>query len=271
MAFLKNASNTMNELRKSKEFTDVSLKIGDEIYDVHKAQLAASSPVLRALFSENWLNEAVPELNSENVYPEIGEILIEYLYTGEIDVNEDNASSLLVASHYLQLDELLDMSEKAISETVSYENAFYFFRVAYRYERNILMARCIEEMEVHHEQVFRDKSTLDFEPDEMMTLLKNLRAKNKIEGLKEFLYGCVIEWTKADVEKRTCELSGLMQNLPMQHLKPEFLLNTVAKEKLFEQLPGFCNFLVEELSSVLEKLRNSKKRCRMCTYLDTDM
>ncbi|CAB4431913.1 unnamed protein product [Rhizophagus irregularis] len=112
--FLPILSN-LEKLFESKKDYDVIIKAGDdddqkEIY-AHSNILSCQSDYFDTAFSSNWAEKIDGKyvFNKPNISPHIFEIIIRYLYCGQLDLNVNNGpdiSKLLVATGELGLDTL---------------------------------------------------------------------------------------------------------------------------------------------------------------------
>ncbi|XP_038063835.1 influenza virus NS1A-binding protein homolog A-like isoform X2 [Patiria miniata] len=95
----------LNELRKQYQFADVHLSIENHIVPAHRAVLACSSPFLfdfyKGLSSEN---DAIPlKHHLENVNPAAVELLVNYAYTGRLEVPYCQVETVYQAAKQLQM------------------------------------------------------------------------------------------------------------------------------------------------------------------------
>ena len=95
--------SVMNELRKKKELCDVVLHVGDlEIY-AHKVVLASFSPYFYAMFTSDVLESRQNSITLKSMDPNSVELLIEFAYTAQIRITEENVQDVLPVSCILQI------------------------------------------------------------------------------------------------------------------------------------------------------------------------
>ena len=73
----------------------------------HKSVLAACSPYFCAMFT-GFDEKNKSKITLQDVDPHALEILVNYVYTSEVDVTEDNVQTLLPAANLMQLSGLLN-------------------------------------------------------------------------------------------------------------------------------------------------------------------
>ena len=127
----------LDSQRKNEQFCDVILQIGSSddraILKAHRIVLCAASP-----FFNNALNSDMIEregvITLEETRKDVMEEVMEYMYTGHVDINEHNAFDLLAAADYFLIPSLKCPCSKFIEGTLSFSNCInaYYFGVKYQ-------------------------------------------------------------------------------------------------------------------------------------------
>ena len=91
--------------REQGEFIDVGLKVGEEVFSVHRIVLAASSDYFHAMFAHGMkeTNQEVIELKDESISAAALKIVLDSIYSGNLQVNDENIFEVLVAADHLQV------------------------------------------------------------------------------------------------------------------------------------------------------------------------
>jgi kelch-like protein 2/3 len=94
-------------MREDGLLTDVTLVAGGKEVKAHKALLASCSPYFFAMFTgfdeKNKARVTLKDVDSGAL-----EILINYVYTSEVEVTEENVQTLLPAANLMQLSDVKD-------------------------------------------------------------------------------------------------------------------------------------------------------------------
>lgn len=72
----------INKMRLRTDFCDVGLKVGEQVFRVHRLVLAASSPYFSALFSGGMREADKEEVQILGVDTVVFEVLLDFIYTG---------------------------------------------------------------------------------------------------------------------------------------------------------------------------------------------
>ena len=93
------------QFREQGEFIDVGLKVGEEVFSAHRIVLAASSDYFHAMFAHGMKesNQEVIELKDESISAAALKIVLDSIYSGDLQVNDENIFEVLVAADHLQV------------------------------------------------------------------------------------------------------------------------------------------------------------------------
>ena len=93
------------QFREQGEFIDVGLKVSEEVFSVHRIVLAASSDYFHAMFAHGMKesNQEVIELKDESISAAALKIVLDSIYSGDLQVNDENIFEVLVAADHLQV------------------------------------------------------------------------------------------------------------------------------------------------------------------------
>jgi len=100
------------ELCHSDEYTDCTLAAGQKFFSAHKLVLSICSPFFRALFKRLGPNNKTV-IFLKDVEPVHLELLLEYMYKGEIKVQESELVNVLNAAQSLEVKGLTDNGQKS--------------------------------------------------------------------------------------------------------------------------------------------------------------
>ena len=93
------------QFREQGEFIDVGLKVGEEVFSAHRIVLSASSDYFHAMFAHGMKesNQEVIELKEESISAAALKIVLDSIYSGDLQVNDENIFEVLVAADHLQV------------------------------------------------------------------------------------------------------------------------------------------------------------------------
>ena len=104
-----------------KNFLDVKIVAGDEEFHCHRIILAGRSPVLKAIFSSDMIENSSRIVNIRDIRPEVVREMLHYIYTGKISIDgvkDEIGKDLLGAANQYQLELLKNMCEEKLCSSL---------------------------------------------------------------------------------------------------------------------------------------------------------
>ena len=118
--FQENVKVSFGNLRDDKHFTDVTLACEDgKEVEAHKVILAASSPFFQRLLERS--KRPHPIIYMRGLKSDDLLAIIDFLYCGEANVNQENLDSFLAITEELQLKGLMGKMDDEVENTVGEE------------------------------------------------------------------------------------------------------------------------------------------------------
>ena len=123
-----NLGKLMEENRRKNLFTDVTLVAADKKeFRAHKAILAAQSDFFKTRFSSRWQDQRKGDkVELTDVPGNVMEVMLSYMYTGEVAAIEEVAISVLPFAEEYGLEGLRKMCEQSLAESLTSDNAVDF-------------------------------------------------------------------------------------------------------------------------------------------------
>ncbi|ELT99693.1 hypothetical protein CAPTEDRAFT_145048, partial [Capitella teleta] len=181
--------------------TDVTLILADHsTIDCHKLVLAMASPFFETMFRSGFKESTQKEVHLDFTNSEIIRKLVDYFYSGEIDINSDNVDDIVTGSEFFCLTDLKIHCGAFMTSQVDSSNCLAFYRCARQYSLGKLVPHCFEHMLSHFENEFcSSESFVDLTEKELIEVLcdDRLRAENE-----DIVFHSVVRWVEADLEQR---------------------------------------------------------------------
>ena len=107
----------LNALRHQRIFIDVTISIGDRKFPAHKIVLCSMSDFFKTMFTSDFekKNSSNVKIDEGNVNADVFEEIIEFGYTGRIEITNQNAFDFFEACHNLRLENLKMAAAQFIS------------------------------------------------------------------------------------------------------------------------------------------------------------
>ncbi|EFA06667.2 influenza virus NS1A-binding protein isoform X2 [Tribolium castaneum] len=117
---------SLNTMRKNRHFCDVILHVGNTEVHAHRAVLASASPYLAELFAndqaQNPLENVVTFKLNGGFNKDALRILVDYAYTGQLDVKYNQVKAVFLAANHLKMDRVTRTCAQHLIKHLSVEN-----------------------------------------------------------------------------------------------------------------------------------------------------
>lgn len=142
-------SEDLGLLFDSEKFSDVTLAVGGREFQVHKAILAARSPVFAAMFEHEMEERKQNRVAITDVDHEVLKEMLRFIYTGKAPNLDKMADDLLAAADKYALEKLKVMCEEALCVNLSVETAAETLILADLHSADQLKAQTIDFINTH--------------------------------------------------------------------------------------------------------------------------
>ena len=114
--FIDNVTTSFAQLRKDKDFADVTLASGDggQVVKAHRVVLASGSLVLKSLLTQNPSES--PMILMRGMKQDQLNSIVDFLYFGEVSIHQDELNDFLALAEELQLKGLTESKNKETSK-----------------------------------------------------------------------------------------------------------------------------------------------------------
>ncbi|OXA37050.1 Ring canal kelch [Folsomia candida] len=246
------AFGMLDTLRKNSSLCDVTLIAEELEIPAHRMILAACSPYFYAMFTsfEEKDKEKVKILGVE---PTSLQILVTYVYTGQISISEDNVQTLLPAANLLQLHDVKEACSDFLKSQIHPSNCLGIRAFADLHGCLDLLTATETFIEFNFADVVEGEEFLSLNVQEVIALI----SSDKLTTSEETVFESVLNWINYDHEGRREHVPTLMENVRLPLLSQDYLLHRVDEEPLLRLNPTCKDLLIEALKFHL--LRGEQK------------
>ena len=168
---LEQVSQHFGKLFNDKEFSDVEIECGGEIFSCHKAILSTRSDVFRAMFQADMTETRTQKVTIKDMDSEVAREMLQFIYTGGTheDVLKDKSGKLLEVAERYHLDVLKSICEDHLCSNLQISDAienliFGDFHQANKLKRTALKVIARNLIEVvnteEYQNLFKDHPSL---------------------------------------------------------------------------------------------------------------
>ncbi|XP_060129994.1 kelch-like protein 35 [Zootoca vivipara] len=256
---------TLNSYRLDGIFTDVVLATGGQEFPCHRAALSASIPYFRALFAGGAKEARQGTVHLREVSAPSMSLVLDYIYGGDLLIQEDNVEDLLELSSFLQIPRLKDACVAFLEGQLHPRNCLGIMKVANSFSIPSLTERskrCLLEGFV---EVSRHKEFLELGVKELASCLSSERLAVPKE---EWVFEAVMRWVYHDVAARKRALKDLLQHVRLPLLDPVYFLERVETDELIQESKECIPLLLEARKYYVQGREASSQRSRPRRYME---
>ncbi|XP_055007765.1 actin-binding protein IPP isoform X2 [Boleophthalmus pectinirostris] len=214
----------MNKMRLRHDFCDVGLNVGGQVFRVHRLVLAASSPYFSALFSGGMRESEKEEVRIHGVEREVFEILLDFIYTGLINITVENVQELMVAADMLQLTEVVSICGEFLKSHMDPSNCVGIFQFLEQISCMEMLEFTENYVHVHFLEVCTTEDFKGLLKDQLVRILRSeeLRIEDEYQ-----VFTAAMDWVLRDLSKRKKYIVEVLEPVRFPLLSPKRLFKYI--------------------------------------------
>ena len=250
------------QFREQGEFIDVHLKVGEEVFSAHRLLLAASSDYFRAMFTHEMKesNQEVVELKDESISAATLKIVLDSIYSGDLQVNDENVLDVLVAADHLQVTSVVQqccdyLQTQFVQLRFDVQTYCQICTIANRHGLIDLQEATQSKMASMYKDVCENEEFLShIDADQYSSLLRrdDLGAPSET-----FVFKSVIKWIKHKKEERIAVAAKVIGAVRLGLVDIRDVIEELDAEEM-QQVPEIHMLLHESLLHNNRPLNSSK-------------
>ena len=245
--------------RDTDTFCDFTIKIGTKCFPVMKVVLSHGSDYFHAFFHA----ETADRFRSEIVFSDIDEnamsLVIDYMYSGSITIDETNVCDLLAASEYFLIADLKAWCMEYMTLVLTSENYFAIHFCAVRYSCSVLLDTLATFFFENFDEITKTADYRSLGKDDVLRLLQNHKQFNSDE-----VFQAVIGWIKDDLDNRKKFFQEFMKYIDFENMPPGFVKDIVLDEPLVMENLTCLQEVVATLKKYIPSTPRASKKKSSC-------
>ena len=257
----------LHSLRKEEKLCDIKLSIGGSSLNSHRVVLAAASSYFNAMFTGDMKESRQDEVALFGVEFSALEDLVNFCYTGRIEINVNNVQNLLCASSLLQLASVKQACVDLLHRVLHPSNCLGIRSFADTYSCVDLVEAADDFAISNFSDVAKSEEFLGLSPEEVVEMISREELNVRKE---EEVFEAVAVWVRREIDERKDFLPELLKNVRLPLICPQYLCDKVSGDELVRNNLA-CRDLVDEAKDYLlmperrNKLQSSRTKPRRCS------
>uniref|UniRef100_A0A3Q3W288 BTB domain-containing protein n=1 Tax=Mola mola TaxID=94237 RepID=A0A3Q3W288_MOLML len=239
----------LKELLNENKFVDCTLRVGDRSFPCHRLIMAACSPYFREIFFTEDGKEAenTKEVVLEDVNPSILDMIIQYLYSANIDLTDDNVQDIIAVANRFQIPSVFTVCVNYLQKKLSLSNCMAIFRMGLVLNCPRLAVAARNYIADRFELLYKDEEFLKLAAHELFAIIGGDSLNVEKE---ELVFEAVMAWVRHDKD-RTKVLKDAFNCIRFRLLPETYFKDKVETDEIIKANP--------ELQKMIQVIRDAYK------------
>ena len=220
----------LNMQRQQTYFCNITLvaKEGNE-FKAHRNVLSAASPFFSKLLQSEMKEKGEGVIRFEEISKSVLSNVLEFIYTGNVEINEKNDGDLIIAADYLLLESLKIISGRFLEKQMTTFNCISTFHFAEKYRCQELVLRSTKFIQDNFTSVAKSDEFLNLEAEEVE---KWISSENILVAAEEDVFRIIVNWVEQNKGERKDKFEQLFRHVRLVMLSRDSLFSDVVTNEL---------------------------------------
>ncbi|XP_077283281.1 actin-binding protein IPP [Arctopsyche grandis] len=207
--------SNLNSLRKSCKLCDIELVSGDVTVKAHRSVLSAGSAYFSAMFSAGLSEDQKRTVALPAIPPQALTIIIDFIYTGQVQLSCNTVQEVLAAADMLQLRDLVSGCCEFLIRELHPSNAVGIFSFAEAHSCAELIQASLEHIYWNFAQVSTEDELLELSAPSLASILQSdfLRVDSESQVLE-----AALRWIEHQPSERRRHVFEILSNVRLSLL-----------------------------------------------------
>ncbi|KAJ5079457.1 hypothetical protein M0811_04478 [Anaeramoeba ignava] len=226
---LKNLFQNQNQDENYFDF-EIICEQNQTSFKTHKSILSSRSHYFKSLFNSKMKEYQENKLILKDVSSSILFSILNYLYSGKIEINLENAIQILIFSSKYLIDELIEISSKFIKKNLQFETIVDVLKLSESMNFNELLDFSYQFIFKNFEEFIKTSFFLELEENHLNLILSNDEIL-----INEFeLFQTIIKWGKH--KSNINQISNVIQKIRFINFSNKKLEDTLKEDLIPNQI-----------------------------------
>ena len=231
-AFCVELAKRLNMMRRQDHLCDMTLATKDgKEFKAHRNVLSAASPFFFKLFQSDMKENREGIVRFEEISGAVMEDVLEFIYTGSVEVTQENCKDLIAVADYLVIPGLKKLSGQFVEQQITKSNCISTFYFAEMYQCDELITNTRKFIHANFASVAEMDEFLNLEAKEVEKWISSDEISVVVEA---DMFKIVLKWIEQDKSERKASFKQLFRHVRLAFLSRDFLLDVVTNELVEE-------------------------------------
>ena len=218
-----------NKNRQEGFFSDVTIVAGNERIPANRLVLSCYSTYFEGMFKLQMRERYENIIEIKSIDGRELRALIDFIYTGSIDIDEQNVMKLLSGADYLQLHEVKQFCFEFLRSHITSDNSLSILKTADLYRNESLHKEMLQHIGINLDQILH---TDDFKQLLNKELISCISKLNRSQIKESSIFKAIVVWCCHDKKAREKFFSKLFKMVLLQKVSIDYLEEVILEEDL---------------------------------------
>ena len=237
--------------RKNEQFCDVVLEVcnGEDLarFNAHRIVLCAASPFFYSALINDMKESKEGLIRLEDTSKVAIEDLLDYLYTGHLDVTQDNAFDLFKIADFLVIPSLKEISSRFIIQTLSSSNCLMVYYLAVNYRCIGLQKKARDFIYANFTSVVEHQDFLNLTVSEVEEWISS--DEIRVRG-EEDVFQAIVKWAEQNGDGEHEKFFELFRHVRLVYLSRNYVFNEIFPHPLVSNDKVCTAFVLDTVKDV---------------------
>ena len=252
-AFCAEMMKRLDIQRRNDHFCDVILEVGtgdDEArLKAHRIVLCAASPFFYNALNSDMKEKKEGVIRLEETSKAVMEEVLEYLYTGHVEITRENAYELFAQADYFLIPSLKALSSKFILQTLDISNCIMAYYFAIKYEWKELQNGAREFIVENFVAVAGTEDFLNLNVEEIVEWISSDEIIVKEE---EEVFQVIVKWMETNQKSKDVGFLQLLSHVRCMYVSRSYVFSIMLQHPLVNTSPACTKFILDIMREISE-------------------
>lgn len=210
----------------SQHFCDVEISAGGFVVKAHRAVLSAGSAYFQAMFTGGLAEETQTLVEIKSIAHSIMSQLINFIYTGDIEITVENAQELVVAADMLEIHHVVHVGTNFLTKELHPTNALGIYRFAEAHHLVELLEAARDYIFANFSEVVMEDEFLEIPRDVLVRILQSeyLRIDSEFQ-----VFSAAMRWIGQDITMRRRYVFDILNQVRLPLIPSKLLEKSISE------------------------------------------
>ena len=240
----------LNIQRRNEHFCDVILEVGsgdDQArLEAHRNVLCAASPFFYNALNSDMKEKKEGVIRLQETSKAVMEEVLEYLYTGHVDINEHNAFDLMAAADFLLMPSLKALCSNAILQALTFSNSVAAYYLAVKYRCDELQKKAKDFILANFVALAETEDFLNLTVQQVEEWISSDEIVVKGE---EEVFEILMKWMERNESQKEC-FYNLFRHIRCIYVPRDYFVNIILPDPIVKDNPDCSNLAIDVMKMV---------------------